>query len=148
MVDLVLSFIGSLCPGILLNVKKESLLWVGLSGTLGWLAFSAANQITGEVILPTFAGAVAVGLYSEIMARVLKSPATVFSVPGIFPLVPGIAAYNTVQFLVENKLTEAAAKAMETITIAGAIAFGIMLMSALFRFARKSNEKYSRAGGR
>lgn len=141
--NLVLAFIGSMCSGILLNVKRNNLIWVAVSGTLGYLVFSLVNNAKGQIILATFAGAVAVGFYSEIMARLLKSPSTVFSVIGIFPLVPGIAAYNTVQLLVENKLTEAAGKGLETIASAGAIAFGIMLMTALFRFATKFNERYA-----
>lgn len=141
-IELILAFVGSVCPGILFNVKKSNLVWIGFSGTFGWLAYSAVSKATGEVILSTFVGGVVVGLYSEIAARLFKSPATVFSVTGLFPLVPGIAAYNTVQFLVENKLAEAAAKALETIACAGAIAFGILLMSAVFRSASKFNGKF------
>lgn len=139
MSELVLAFVGSLCPGILLNGKRENLIWMGLSGALGWFVFSAVNNAKGNIILATFAGAAAVGFYSEMIARLRKSPSTVFSVPGIFPLVPGIMAYNTVQLFVENKLPEAQAKGIETIASAGAIAFGIMLMTALFRITTKVN---------
>ena len=74
------------------------------------------------------------GLYSEIAARVLKAPATVFSIPGILPLVPGIAAYEMIRFLERNELTRTVRKLTETVSGAGAIAFGIMLVTAVFRF--------------
>lgn len=138
MLDLLLAFVGSLCAGILFNVKKRNLFLTGLSGLCGWLAFSLVYGLTHEIMLPTFLGAVAVGLFSESMARVTRSPATVFSISGIFPLVPGIAAYNAVQYIVENKLTEAAGKAVETVASAGALAFGIMLITAVFRFNQNS----------
>jgi len=141
MSEIVLAFAGSLCAGILFNVKKTNLIWTGLSGTLGWIAYSWLYGITGEIILPTFVGAVIVGLFSESAARILKSPVTVFSISGIFPLVPGIAAYNTVQYIVENRLADAAGKAIETLASAVAIAFGIMLVAAVFRFLRKLREK-------
>lgn len=141
---LLLAFIVGLCPGIVFNVSKRNLLWIGFSGTLGWLVFSWVSNNAGGVIQATFWGAVAVGLYSEIMARIVKSPATVFSVSGIFPLVPGIPAYNTVQYLVENKVIDAAGKGLETIASAGAIAFGILLMSSLFRLPSIFDENYKR----
>jgi len=135
--EILLAFMGSLCVGVLFNVKRKNLIWVGLSGTLGWIAYSFFSKMTEEMIVPTFMGALIVGLYSEFAARAFRSPATIFSISGIFPLVPGIAAYNTIQYIVENKLQEAAAKGVETMAAAIAIAFGIMLTSTAFRFARK-----------
>lgn len=133
MKELVLAFLGSLCPAVLINVDKKKFFWVGLSGSIGWFVFAWVNGITGQTVVATFAGAVSVGLYSECTAKILKSPATVFSISGIFPLVPGIGAYNTAQLIVENKLIEAASKGIETVLSAGAIALGIILMSAVFR---------------
>jgi len=131
--EIVLAFFGSLLPAILYNVNKRHFFWVGLSGVSGWMIYSWLYSDTGQVIVSTFAGAVAVGVFSESMARALKVPATVFSVCGIFPLVPGIGAYNTVQAIVENNLEKAAGVAVETIASAGSIALGIMFASALFR---------------
>lgn len=139
--EIILSFFGSLLPAVLYNVNKKQFLWVGLAGVSGWVVYSMLNASINKVIIATFAGAVAVGIYSETMARVLKYPATVFSVAGMFPLVPGIGAYNTVQAIVENKISDAAAIAVETVASAGSIAVGIMFASALFRiFWRKKRE--------
>jgi uncharacterized membrane protein YjjB (DUF3815 family) len=74
-----------------------------------------------------------VGLYSEFMAKKLKTPASEFSIPGIFPLVPGITAYNTVQNLVEHNNATALAMGMQTLALGGAIGFGIMLSSTTVR---------------
>jgi len=145
MQEIILAFTGSLCAAALFNASRKNLFWTGLSGAFGWVTFSWLYSATQQAMLATFLGAVTVGLYSEIMARVVKSPATVFSVSGIFPIVPGIAAYSTIQYLVENKLEEAAGKAVETLAQAGAIAFGILLATAVFRFgARLSKESKSK----
>lgn len=147
MKEMILAFVGSLCPAVLFNVERNKTLWVGLSGTLGWMVYAGTLQSTQQVILCTFLGAVMVGFYSEFMARLLKCPATVFSVSGIFPLVPGIGGYQTAQMIVENRLADAAGKGIETLASAGAIAIGIMLMSAVFkvytrmkRFARQKRQ--------
>jgi uncharacterized membrane protein YjjB (DUF3815 family) len=138
---MLLAFIGSLCAGILFNVKSKNLIWTGLSGALGWVSYILMNRATGGVIVATFIGAVAVGLFSESAARIVKSPATVFSIPGIFPLVPGIGAYTTVQYIFENRLSDAARTAVETIASAAAIAFGIMIVYAVFRILTRPGEK-------
>jgi uncharacterized membrane protein YjjB (DUF3815 family) len=133
MKEIIAAFFGSIFPGILFNIDRRKLLWTGLSGAIGWMAYAWMLDVTGKIIFSTFFGAIFVGLYSESMARIMKSPATLFSISGIFPLVPGIGAYETVQFMVESKLSQAANKGLETIASAAAIAFGIMLMSAVFR---------------
>lgn len=138
MIDLILAFFGSMLPAVLYNVDKKSLFWVGLSGAAGWAAYMLVFGATGQVVFSTFAGAVMVGLYSESMARTIKQPATIFSAAGMFPLVPGIGAYNTVQRIVENNLAEAAGTGIETVASAGAIALGIMLVSVTFRMFPKT----------
>lgn len=138
MAEIILAFIGSLCPGILYNVEKRNLIWVGFSGMLGWIVYSRLYDFTGGLVFSTFIGSVTVGLYSESLARIRKTPATVFSIPGIFPLVPGIAFYNTLQHIAGNRLSQAASMGIEAITSAASIAFGMLLISVVFRiFKRK-----------
>lgn len=142
MKQIILSFFGSLVPSIIFNASRKNLVWTGLSGVTGWILYIWVLNTTGDVVLSVFAGSIAIGLYSEIMARVLKSPATIYSLCGIFPIVPGVPAYNTIEYLVKHDLIKAASTGIETIASAGAIAFGIMLMSAVFRFFAKIREKY------
>lgn len=135
--EIILAFIASLCPGIMYNVTRRNLLWVGLSGMLGWITYAWILELTGNVVFSSFLGAAVVGLYSESAARLIKAPAMVFSIPGIFPLVPGIAIYNSTQYISENKLIEAANTGIQAIASAAAIAFGILLTSAVFRLVRR-----------
>lgn len=58
----------------------------------------------------------------------------VFYIPEVFPLVPGVTAYQTMQSLVENKTQEAATHGLNTVVKAFTIAFGIMIITAVFRF--------------
>lgn len=132
--EVVLAFVGSFCAALLFNVKKGRLFWTGLSGAIGWAVVILTQRMTGQAILAVFLGAVAVGVYSEAAARLLKSPATIYSIPGIFPLVPGISAYESIQYLVYDKLPAAGGKVVETLAAAAAIASGILLVTVLFRF--------------
>lgn len=139
--EFALAFVGSFCAGFLFNIRGRNLLWAGISGMAGWAVYIFAMAMTGQLFFSAFAGAIAVGVFSEVMARVLKVPATVFSIPGIFPLVPGIAAYEAIQYLLSDKLKEAGGKMVETLAGAGAIAFGIFLVTAFFRMARNTHGK-------
>ena len=132
-----LAFIGSLTSGLAFNIKGRKLVFAGFSGMFGYVAFSVLFQLTGYLVLSIFLGAVVVGLYSETTARLLKSPSTVFSIPGILPLVPGIAAYEMMQHLMNNQLIFALGKMIDVASGAGAIAFGILLVTAVFRFISK-----------
>ncbi len=136
-----LSFLGSIAPAIVLNIEKRLLVWAGLGGMLGFLTALILNpQSLAFSISQIFAGTLVVGTYSEIMAKRLKAPATVFAIPGIFPLVPGITAYKTIQALAGNQTREATSLAIETISKAFSIAFGMMLVTALFRAIRKARK--------
>lgn len=135
--EIILAFIASICPGIMYNVTRRNLLWVGLSGMLGWITYAGMLDSTGNVIFSSFFGAIIVGLYSESVARLRKAPAMVFSIPGIFPLVPGIAIYNSTQYIAENNLLESANTGIQAIASAAAIACGILLTSAIFRIVKK-----------
>lgn len=129
----LLSFFGSASAGILFNVRGKRLIYTGISGTAGYIVYLGALRITGQSIMAIFIGAIAVGIYSETCARLLKTPSTLFSIPGIFPIVPGIAAYETIQYLADNNMTGAGAKLVETLGGSGAIAFGIIIVTAAFR---------------
>ena len=131
---IILSFIGSMCPAVLLNTDKRNLIWAGLSGTLGMLINDRLLSLfPGTALLAIFFGTAAVAVYSELMARVRKTPATIFLIPGIIPLVTGIDAYRTIQLIAEKDYTAAASYGVSAIAKACLIAFGIMTVSAVFR---------------
>ena len=46
-------------------------------------------------------------VYSEIMARVLKTPANIILIPSIVPLLPGQQLYYTMQSVIEGDLRSA-----------------------------------------
>ncbi len=138
-----LSFLGSFAPSLIMNIEKRLLFWAGLCGALGYCIPYVFNTSGPFTLAQSFAGALVIGLYSELMAKYHETPATAFSIPGIFPLVPGISAYQTVQSIVENKVQDAVYYGINTVVKAFALAFGIMLVSSVFRSirSRKASQK-------
>jgi len=135
--QIILAFLGSVFPAILFNIDRKKLIWAGVSGTLAWITYLIIFNYAGSVTISTFMGAFVVGVYSEVMARKLKAPSMQFSIPGIFPLVPGVMAYNTVIYIVDQNYDLAYTNAMKTIIVGGAIAFGMMLSSTTYKFFSK-----------
>lgn len=147
--QIVLAFFGSIFPAILFNIDRKKIIWGGFCGAIGWTAYLLVYNHINSNVMAYFSGAFIVGIYSEFMARKLKTPAVEFSIPGIFPLVPGITAYKTISYIVDQNYSLAYSKGMQTIAAAGAIGFGIMLSSTTFRFismiieSNKNNKKSS-----
>lgn len=139
MKEFALAFLGSYCPAILFNIERKNLIWAGLCGAAGWAAYKNTLLVAGSNIFAVFVAALVISLLSEIMAKILKTPSTVFYIPSLFPIVPGISAYYTVLYIIDKEILKASYKALETLGSAGAIAFGILLISTIFRYINTKN---------
>jgi Uncharacterized conserved protein len=131
--QIILAFFGSVFPVILFNIDRKKIVWAGLCGAIGWTTYLIVYNYKPSSVMASFSGTFIVGIYSECMARKLKTPTTEFSIPGIFPLVPGITAYNTIHAIVNENYQVAFSRGLETIAVGGAIGFGLMLSSTSFR---------------
>lgn len=135
--QIILAFFGSVFPVILFNIDRKRIIWTGFAGSIGWSVYLIVYNYRHSPVMASFVGAFMVGIYSEVMARKLKTPAMQFSIPGIFPLVPGITAYYAINSIVEQNYSLAYSKGLQTVAVGGAIAFGIMLSSTTVRFIIK-----------
>ena len=89
-----------------------------------------------------FVAAIAVAVFSELLARRRQQPVLVFLIPGVIPLVPGGKAYLTMLSFLREDYTEALISLVSTILLAGAVAAGIIIASSAFRIY--SRTKYLR----
>ena len=102
MKEIVLAFIGSYGPAILFNIERKNLIWAGLCGAIGWTAYRSVLDLSGSSIFAVFTAAIVISIISEVMAKILKTPSTVFYIPSLFPIVPGISAYYTVLYIIDK----------------------------------------------
>lgn len=103
-----------------------------IGGGLAWVAYLLCAP-TGSVMLQNFASAVTVAIFSEIMARVFKTPSTVFLIVGILPMVPGGGIYYTMKYCIEGNMPMFIERLVATLGVAGAIAVGVSLVSSVVR---------------
>ncbi len=135
--EVIWSFFATLGFGIIFNVRDENLFFSALGGALGWLFYSLTLNQTGSEIIGMFIASIVISTYSEILARVLKNPVTLFLVCALIPLVPGSGMYNTVFSAVEGRPIESINYLFTTLSLAGVIAVGIILVSTLSRLTQK-----------
>lgn len=119
------------CIGFTLvfNIHGPGKLIAGCGGALGWLVYLLA----GETILAGFLAAMAISLFSEVMARIRRCPVTGYLLVALLPLVPGGGIYYAMSYCLEGDNQQFLNALLETLGMAAALAVGVILASALFR---------------
>jgi uncharacterized membrane protein YjjB (DUF3815 family) len=129
----VLIFFASLSVGVLLNMPRQSLLLASVIGVAGSMVNSSMLRIGAHPQEAAFAASFAVAILAELLARKMKVPSPVLSIPGIIPLVPGSVAYRATTYLVDGKEISGAETAIGAALTAVGIASGLLLASAISR---------------
>ena len=129
--QLAAAFVGSLGFALVFGMRRRYLFFSSLGALLGWGVYLLADYFLESAFLPPlFAAAFAVS-YSEIMAKALKTPATLFVIPAIIPLVPGGSLYYTMSYAVHRDMINARIYGTATLESALAIAAGISFVFAV-----------------
>lgn len=131
--DLVLAFVGAVVPAYLFKFDGRRWPLVGLSGAFGWGVFLGGTALGWGAPPALFAGACAVGLWSEVVARFGRSPVPAVLVGGVFPLVPGLTAFQALEALLRHQDALAGQKGGEALAAAVAVALGILTVAGLGR---------------
>lgn len=130
---LLWSYLASLCFGVLFALRGKKLFVAAFAGLLSWLIYSVGAALLPDAIPAYFCATCGMTLYCELCARALRSPATVFLAPGLIPLVPGSGIYRTMIFCIHGRSVMAGEAVVRTISIAGALAAGIVLVTTVMR---------------
>ncbi|MGE5673061.1 MAG: threonine/serine exporter family protein [Mycobacterium leprae] len=133
MLGALFAFITSASSAIAFRGPLRAVPASGLTGLSGYAAYTVSTQHGAPEMLAAFLGALVVGLAGELLARRLRQPTLLFVVPGLFPLVPGIIAYNGMLSLARNDLPNAAHQIARTMFYAGSLAAGLALPPAVLR---------------
>ena len=124
------AFVGSLGFALIFGMRRRYLFAASLGALLGWGVYLISDALLQSSFLPPlFAAAFALS-YSELMAKALKTPATLFVIPAIIPLVPGGSLYYTMSYAVHRDVANARLYGTRTMETALAIAAGISFVLA------------------
>ena len=136
-IQLVTAFIGSWGFAMLFHVRREKLLLASLGGLLAWGAYLLMGFVSDQDVVRYFFASVALTVYAETMARVVKCPATLFLITAAIPLVPGGSLYRTMQFFMQNDLDAFSRQALTTVLLAVAIAVGMLFPTSVFQLLQR-----------
>lgn len=128
----IYTLIATLCFGVIFNIKGKNLIFSALGGGLSWFFYLLTSSYLHMSNLTSFfIASLIASMYSEIMARILKTPVTTFVICAIIPLVPGGGMYNTMFQSIQGNLKESLTLGLQTLFIAGTVAVGVFLVSSI-----------------
>lgn len=133
MTNALLIFVATLALGVRFNLPRYTLPY---SATIASVSYFVGQWLLARgATAPeaAFVAAFMVAMISELLARVLKVPSPVLSIPGVIPLVPGSVAYRAVVHLVKGQEILGVELGTRAGLTAVGIASGLLLASALSR---------------
>ncbi|HEW7853848.1 TPA: threonine/serine exporter family protein [Streptococcus pneumoniae] len=128
----VASFLAIITFLIVLNVQRSMLLPGGILGMTVWLIYLLLKEPT-NVIVATFIAAIIGSCVSQILSILYKTPAVVFILAILAPLVPGYLSYRTTAFFVTGDYNKVLASATLVVMLALVISIGMASGTVILR---------------
>lgn len=133
LVQLAAATIGSFGFAALFNIRGKKLGFATFGGFFAWGVYLAVEHLNPNPYLCGFLSSGMLTLYAECMARLHKTPVTVFLVSAAIPLIPGAALYRTMNCLMRQDWTGLTKESTYTLLFAASMSAGITLTTLIFR---------------
>lgn len=123
--------IGTLGFSLIFRAHKSRILFNCIGGAITCIVYVILCSNTDNIFMQNLFPALVATAYAEIMARILKAPATPILACSIIPLVPGGKLYYTTYYFVISEMESFRTTFMETLNIAAGLAVGIICISVI-----------------
>lgn len=138
LLDIIITTIAALFSSlgfaILYNIPRKTLPVSALIGGSGWAVYySLINGLGFQLFVGAAAASLFIAVVSQLSARRFSVPVTILSIPAIIPIVPGGSAYNGMRAFIMGEYIVATGYVIDTFIIAGAIALGLTVNTAIFQ---------------
>ena len=130
-IQTLMGALGSVGFAILFNVRSKQLILLFLGGALDWAVYLLCVHHGYSEFLGVLFATMTAAFTSEVLARILHTPVLILLVPMLVPLIPGGALYRCMDALVRTDKALFIDYGTSAITSAGAIALGIIAMTAV-----------------
>ena len=130
-IQFLAAFIAVVAWSINLEIPKKYLTISGLVGAIGWITYLVSMYFNLPEIFSYFLSALVVTILSLILSKILNAVSTIFLIPGILPIVPGIAMYKMIYSLINNNNADAIHYLLQAIFIAVGIALAIFITECI-----------------
>lgn len=126
-------FIGCIGFSLLFRMNKKKVCFAAIGGALVCLVYVISCSFSEKAFFQNLFPALFATAYSEILARLTKSPSTPYIAISIIPLVPGGKLYYTMYYFITENKDAFNEYLMETLRIAAGLAVGIILISVIIK---------------
>lgn len=133
LIRILTATLGTLGFALVFRVRHWHLFWATAGGTLSWIAYIITTHVGGGIFLSSLVGALTVCLWSELMARWRKAPASIYLIPGIVPLLPGSALYYAMEGAIYSDMAVFTQRGIDALLASLGIAGGILIASEIVR---------------
>ena len=133
--------LGTIGFSILFKSDKNRILCNAAGGALTCLLYAVCCYYFDNAFLQNFFPALFVTAYAEVMARLVKAPATPILACSVIPLVPGGKLYYTTYYFVIGDNSKFDITLSETLQIAAGLAVGIICISVIVHEANRHKAK-------
>lgn len=128
----VFSFVACFGYSVIFNAPRKELLYCGINGFLGWFVYSIIFAPTGQhTVNATLVATIVVTAVARFFSYHRQAPSILYHIPGILPLVPGAAVYNTMRAALMGDILGTYSYALSGFKLAGAIGIGSLLILVL-----------------
>lgn len=124
-----LTFAAAIGYGICFNIRGANLFAASFGAFVCAFIESLMTEAGYPEVLVCFIASTAVTVYSEILAKRLRSPVPMFLIVSIIPLVPGSYIYYAMMSCINGDVADFGKRSIYTFEIAGAIALGIFFVT-------------------
>lgn len=132
-IQLAAAAAGSFGFAALFNIRGEKLAIATFGGFFSWGVYLFSGIFTQNAYFCGFAASVMLTLYAEGMARIHKTPVTVFLVSAAIPLIPGAALYRSMNVLLQRRWEVCLKECIYTLLFAISMSAGITVTTLIFR---------------
>lgn len=133
----IFSFLGAIGFSLFYNVRGKKILASAAGAVLSHNVYLLITYHYDDKVMGVFAATITVTVLAEILARFFKTPVIVLLVPMLIPLIPGTDLYYATYNMVQNNGSDFAKNFVLVLQEAGAIAFGIILVTYIVQVAMK-----------
>ena len=113
---------------IIFGVRGRKLISCGVGSFICFGIYVIVEHMTGSGFLGTMWASIFVAAFAQVMARVHKSPATIFQAVCSFPMIPGNNLYYTMYYVVMDESDLAKEQFVDLMLFCAAIALGFIVV--------------------
>ncbi|MBO5758092.1 MAG: threonine/serine exporter family protein [Clostridia bacterium] len=127
-------FVALLGIAIIFDVPPKKLPWAMLGSVISCVIMLIGDEIGLDPLITNMIATAVPCVYCDAMARVLKTPTTIFMIPTLLPLVPGSRLYYTMFYLFSGQQALFMENMLAAVKICTGIAMAIIVVTGAMRW--------------